>query len=273
MPRFVIDANMAGSPQLASWLAKNPTNIALISTAFAIEAYRRRQMDGIRQSYSILARHPKQLRVVKNQEELCRLHTRSKGMASRMLDKAGSKDLLHLCRGLNVRSESAIESALAPLIHQADEQLERLQQDTDGLGAEMAAQIDRLQPSDLRALRTGAPYTSELIRDLLEQVISTTAVIMTTIPGCHAPSNPADLIWCFPCRLVLCGALALRARARKGNIAATKPDRLRNDLVDAQHIAIGLYFDGLLTNDRGMQEVYEEAKIITSLLDQRQRLV
>ena len=35
MRRFVFDANMSGRPQLASGLAKNLTNNALISTAIA----------------------------------------------------------------------------------------------------------------------------------------------------------------------------------------------------------------------------------------------
>lgn len=272
MPRYVIDANFSESLKLESWLGKNPSNIALITTTFSIETYRRRKATGIKRSYGILSRFPKQLKVIRNQEELCRLHVKTKGMTARMMDEEGTADLLDLCRKVEARTDAEIAAAFAPLIRQADEQVEKLQRDSVGLGAEMASQLDQLHERDLYALRTGAPYTSELIRDLLEQVVNTTVAIMQTIPGCYAPNAPADLIRCFPCRLVLCGALALRARARRGDIAKVNPDRIRNDLLDAQYIAIASYFDGLLTEDKGMREVYEEAKVIISLLDGRQRI-
>jgi hypothetical protein len=56
MPRFVIDAYVADSAQLNTWLEKSQTNIALITSAFAIEAYRRQKIEGVQRSYGILAR-------------------------------------------------------------------------------------------------------------------------------------------------------------------------------------------------------------------------
>lgn len=266
MNRLVIDANVAGSAQLNTWLAKSQTNIALITSAFAIEAYRRRKIEGIQRSYGVLARYPRQLRVVRTQDALCRLNVRSKGLAARMLDESGTKDLLHLCRGLNVLQQSAIESGLAPLIRQADEQIEKLERDSHGLGPEIADYFNRLSTNDLLALRRGDPYTPGLIRNLFEQVMHTTTSIARTIPGCYVPKDRFELIRSFPCRLVLCGALALRKRARKGDIAVANPSHLKNDLIDAQYIAVALYFDGLLTNDNGMREIYLEAKGIVALL-------
>ncbi len=266
MPRFVIDANIADSLELATWLAKSPGNTALITTAFAIEAYRRRKIEGIKKSYGVLSRYPRQLRVVKNLDELCRLHVRSKGMSGRMLDDSGTKDLLNLCRGLGTRSQSAIESGLAPLIRQADEQVRKLEHNSHGLGSEIAAHLSQLSTGDLLMLRKGEPYTSALIRDLLDQVVGTTALVMPSVPGCYAPKDRFELIRSFPCRLVLCGALAMRERARRGDVAVANPSHLRNDLLDAQYVAVALYFDGLLTNDMAMRALHLEARAIVALL-------
>jgi hypothetical protein len=183
-----------------------------------------------------------------------------------MLDESGTKDLLQLCRGLTVLQPSAIESGLAPLIRQADEQIEKLERDSHGLGPEIAANFNRLSTNDMLALRRGDPYTPGLIRNLFEQVMQTTTLVAQAIPGCYMPKDRFELIRSFPCRLVLGGALALRARARRGDIATTNPARLRNDLLDAQYTATALFFDGLLTNDIVMREIYLEAKAIVAIL-------
>lgn len=266
MQRYVIDANCADSPAFDRWISKSQTNIALITTTFAIETYRRKLPNGIRKSYEILARYPTQLRVVKSPEKLSCLHIKPKGQTARMFDDEGTRDLQKLCSQTVRRSDIEIERAFSHLVQQADGELAKLSNDMQGIGQELANDLDELDAKSLHAFRTGKPYNDALIRHLLSRVIGTTTEIYRTIPGCFIPERAEDLIYCFPCRLVLCGALALRARARHGNIASVKTERLRNDLLDAQYVATALYFDGLLTNDEGMRGVYQEAKVIVNLL-------
>ncbi|WP_342616959.1 hypothetical protein [Rhodoferax sp. GW822-FHT02A01] len=262
MKRFVIDASYSSNPKLDHWLSQSQSNIALVTTNFAIETYRRKQIRGIREAYATFGRHPKQLRVIRNQEFLCRLHTKAKGMTSRMIDDSGTADLVDLCQKMNRYSDADLERAFADHFAQADEQVAKLRNDSEGLGKEMAERLGALPAVDLYSLRTGKPYTDELIKDLLQQVISTAVDIMQAIPDCYIPSTADELINCYYVRSTLSAALALRRRSMSSDLSKVNHDKLRNDLLDSDYIATATYFDGLWSNDEAMLGVHREVKQI-----------
>jgi hypothetical protein len=43
-----------------------------------------------------------------------------------------------------------------------------------------------------------------------------------------------------------------------GGIGGVSPDKLANDLVDVTHIVYATYFDGLLSMDRRLNDIYAE---------------
>lgn len=51
-------------------------------------------------------------------------------------------------------------------------------------------------------------------------------------------------------------------RTAEGGLAGMKPAKLRNDLVDMMFLAFGTYFDGVLTADSHLQEMYGEVCIL-----------
>jgi hypothetical protein len=42
----------------------------------------------------------------------------------------------------------------------------------------------------------------------------------------------------------------------------TKPEKLRNDVIDVNFAAFATYFDGLITSDKRAREIYAEAEFL-----------
>ena len=51
----------------------------------------------------------------------------------------------------------------------------------------------------------------------------------------------------------------------EGRVENVKPAKLRNDIVDMGYVAYATFFDGILTREKKVQEIYEESCL---LLDQ-----
>jgi hypothetical protein len=51
-------------------------------------------------------------------------------------------------------------------------------------------------------------------------------------------------------------------RGPKGGAGKTKPEKLRNDVIDINFAAFATYFDGLITSDKRAAQIYEEADFL-----------
>ena len=73
--------------------------------------------------------------------------------------------------------------------------------------------------------------------------------------------SAANLPYTFTFRFALCAYLHALHWIAAGN-AARKPEDFRNDLVDVAIVAFATCFDGLLSNDKLANEVYENAMFL-----------
>lgn len=63
----------------------------------------------------------------------------------------------------------------------------------------------------------------------------------------------------FIFRYALCGYVSILKRIEDGGAGRTKPEKLRNDVIDVNFAAFATYFDGLLTSDKRAGAIYAEA--------------
>jgi hypothetical protein len=66
----------------------------------------------------------------------------------------------------------------------------------------------------------------------------------------------------FIFRYALCGYVSILKRIEDGGPGKTKPEKLRNDVIDINFAAFATYFDGLLTMDKRAGEIYADADFL-----------
>ena len=60
----------------------------------------------------------------------------------------------------------------------------------------------------------------------------------------------------------LCGYVSILKRIEDGGAGKTKPEKLRNDVIDINFAAFATYSDGLITSDKRAAQIYEEADFL-----------
>jgi hypothetical protein len=84
-------------------------------------------------------------------------------------------------------------------------------------------------------------------------------------PNGKIPPAAHDLPYSFIFRFALCAFLhALHWRVR-GGAGDRLAERMRNDVIDVTYAAYALCFDGLLSDDKLVREIYENAEAMLAL--------
>lgn len=73
----------------------------------------------------------------------------------------------------------------------------------------------------------------------------------------------------FIFRFALCSVILVLRWVEGGGQLQTKPERVRNDMVDVNFAAYGTYFDGIMTNDRKMLSIFDEASFVLKEISRR----
>jgi hypothetical protein len=69
-----------------------------------------------------------------------------------------------------------------------------------------------------------------------------------------------ELAYTFVFRYALAGYMVALRWIADGGAKNVKPEKIRNDIVDATYAAYATYFQGLLSNDAKANDLYDDAK-------------
>jgi len=95
-------------------------------------------------------------------------------------------------------------------------------------------------------------------------VMQVSTTLFRTHPHVNKYPNVDELPYTFIFRSSLCWLLIARRWISVGGAKRVKTEKLRNDMVDGFFASYATYFDGLLTFDKKLVEIYQEA---SALLD------
>jgi len=114
----------------------------------------------------------------------------------------------------------------------------------------------------LRLFRTNKPPTPEMATTTM-QIVSDLAVLMMRAHP-HGVKKPRfrDLPNTFIFRMALCSTVSFLKWIRAGGQRDTKPEKIRNDMVDVMLATYATYFDGLLTHDRKLRSLFAETSVL-----------
>ena len=118
--------------------------------------------------------------------------------------------------------------------------------------------------AELRIIRNGSPFTEGIFDKLVRGVLFLAADLMKKHPQVTRLPDAKELPNTDIFRDALCAYLMTLRWISVGGARNTRPEKIRNDMVDISFAAYATYFDGLLTADKKLGQLYEEAQYLLS---------
>jgi hypothetical protein len=111
----------------------------------------------------------------------------------------------------------------------------------------------------LQILRRREKHTPQMRERLVQNVLLLAEQLFKEHPSATEWPRGPEMRNTFIFRYALCGYVSILKRIEDGGTGSAKPEKLRNDVIDANFAAFATFFDGLLTADRRAGEIYAEA--------------
>jgi hypothetical protein len=254
---------MLQSTQLRDYLTGDSRNFAVLTNDASIEAYKGNTLVSIFKSMEILSGFPDQVIVLKGTQALCALHGAGKGLQKRMIDFGTTRDFSKWCKQL-LKAQAGDRRFVPQILklgRDATDHADRILAAVPDVVAGREEVAGVYTASEIRAIRTGTAVSSELKRKFVHQVLLMAGMLLRDHPKVRDWPHEFDaLVDRYLFRFALCSHLWVLDWISEGSDRNRKSERIRNDLVDLQFATCATYFDGLMTNDRKVKRVYQEAK-------------
>ena len=266
--RKVIDSNQLQSKLLYNFLSASTKNFAVLTDYVAMEAYKGDTLASIYKSMEILCDFPLQVIVLKNTRAACGLSGRGSGLQRRLIDEPQTSEFPLYARNLQAakRGNLALQRQLLDHGKEATAHLERMLADAGNSGAAMEDIAAMHSKEERSTIRTGKPYSTELVNRTVQNVIRISGSLFASHPNVRNRPTFEELPNTFIFRAALCTYLLALEWGARGGVRDASPTKLRNDFVDMNFAAYSTYFDGLMSADAKVSRIHQEARIWLSAL-------
>lgn len=257
--RKIVDCNalapdkVRGTDVLRDFLAASPANQALVTDFCVMESFNRGP--GVHLSYQTLSEYPRQVRILETTPMIARLHPRSKGLASRFIDHDGTMQFPRYCKALVAR-ESMAGTNFALKCRIAEEFINDLTPAAESLRKPMIEMLSRHSRDELNTLRTEKRITHAMLDAATPDIARLTAMLYGETPWVGRLPDYPDVLYSYPFRLAVSHYALAVYWAWNGGLQSLPVKKLRNDITDCAYSAHASFFDGLITGDERMSEVY-----------------
>jgi hypothetical protein len=267
--RKVVDSNFLQSDGLREYLAKSSGNFAVLTDYAAMEAYKGDTLVSIYRSMETLADYPGQVIILKGTQTVCGLKAALGPEQQRQLiDEDQTIGFAEYCAFLGAAKGGDTFFQKQLLIHgrEATAHMERMLADALTFARGIDGIADIFTASELKALRTRAAFTPAMLEKVTKGILTLAAFLFSDHPGITRLPDAVDFPGTFIFRTALCGYLLAVRWIEVGGASNVKPEKMRNDLVDINFAAYATYFDGLLTADKKLDDIYQDAVFLLGAL-------
>lgn len=259
----VIDTGALRSDELEDFLKSSPLNVAVLCDYAMMEAYKGDSALNLRRSLGIVSQFPSQVLILRSTNVISRLRPRRMGLHRRFTDEKQTAGFPNYCSAMLEGAADPSDAAI-DIDHKAavaKEHFELLTTSAETVREGILKFAKSYPPETLKALRLRLPYPASLRDRVVKDVCALTALHWRTIFGGHSELPPAKrVVDSFLFRYSLCMyVLALRWIA-DGGIESVPAKKLSNDPTDMIFAAYATFFDGLITSDSKLMELYCHAK-------------
>jgi len=266
--RKVVDTNFLQDEKLRAYLSGSRQNYAVLTDYAAMEAYKGDTLSTIYRSMEIVAQYPNQVIVLRGTQAVCGLRTRTAGLQRRLIDKTQTREFGRYCRNLEAakRGNKFVQDQLLRLGREATAHMNRMLADATNFPDIFDGVAKTYTNAEIGVLRTRAAYTPQMVDKLIRNILLLAAHLFRDHPKVSKLPDATELPNSFIFRSSLCAHLLALSWISVGGARNIRPERMRNDLVDINFAAFATYFDGLLTADKKLKGIYQDAVFLLETL-------
>jgi len=242
--RKIVDRNFLQSPRLREYLSASRKHFAVITDYAAIEAFKGDTLANIYSATEILSEFPKQVIVLKSTSVICQLKGRRWGFTRRMISKDQTKGFPGWCEGLRraKAGDKELQRQLLEAGKEADAHLNRMLADQRTYAENLEKTSQHYTDAELKSLRTHEPILEEMFGKIFDNILNMAALLFAANPNMAGLPPARELPYTFIFRYAMAGYLIALRWIAVGGAKNVKPEKIRNDIIDATFAAYATYF-------------------------------
>ncbi len=254
----VVDINYLCRPELEDYLARSNDNRVVFTDFARMETCKCNAVKNLVRSLGIVSRYPTRVILLKQTREIVRLTLGPSKVPECLIDVEQTIGFHDFCKqnrdaqkgDIFVTEQILSEQLIASQYF--EEQLQPHQFKVDVIKG-LAKSYD---PSQLKALRSRKELSPDILEKITKDVLLLTAHLFKEHPDVQAPPTSEYLKNSYVFRYAVSAYLLCLKWIRDGGFDQVAPEKLRNDAVDMSYVAYATYFDGLLSLDKKLNEIY-----------------
>lgn len=261
----VIDSNALRSEALRRYLGKSQTNFAVLTDYVAMEAYKAKTLGVLSRSMEIVGEFPRQVIVLKGTNKICGLKPKARGLRKRMICPTQTGQFHKFIEAIKRAQNGDTQLQRSFELHRraASMHMDKVLDDATRLPSTFPDMAESFTDEELKILRSGRKFSRDIVMKLRQSILVIAATHYRDHPGLtQGPPRGHNLQHSYIFRHSVCSYWWALKWIRTGGAQMAKPERIRNDLVDITFATYATFFDGILTEDKNLTELYFATKYI-----------
>jgi hypothetical protein len=191
--------------------------------------------------------------------------------ASEYIDPVQTSGSAEFCAGLQraAAGDPTYLNALGEHVVAVEKHLSEVQTGISEVAESLKAFGRTFSPASITALRRGELYPAEV----LERSWAFITDLAHSMFAQHYPEHEFDprtpgVVQRLLFRYAAAGTVLALWWMRKGGLESVRAERLTNDLIDLQQVALAIKYDGLLAMDSKLLDIYSETSALMTVIEE-----
>jgi hypothetical protein len=260
----IVDANFFRDSALADYLKLDKGNKVVFCDYACMEAYKGNAIENISRSIEIVSKFPDQVVVLKGTRDVIKL-TLSANHLELLEDAIQTKEFKIFCLVVKraVRGDAVLADQILRNGKIASGHFDEMRKDASLVAQGIKGFTKSYKPEYLVALKKKEELKTEVIDKIIKDIMRLAVTLFRNHPDVQEiPQTIQVARNTYIFRFAISAYLLNLRWISDGGVENVSLDRLRNDVVDMGYVTYATFFDGLLTNDNKMKEIYEETRFI-----------
>lgn len=260
----IIDANFFRDVALIDYLKSSKDNMVVFCDFACMEAYKGNAIKNISKSIEIISNFPDRVIILKGTRDVIKLTLSSNNLESlEDLSQIEGFKAFCLCVERAVRGDKVLASQILMKGKIASDYFDKIRKDT-WLVAQGIKQFTKSYEAKqcLVDLKKKEELKLEVIEKIVKDIMLLAVLLFRNHPDVPFVPQAAQARNSYIFRFATSTYLLNLRWISDGGIDSVSFDRLQNDIIDMHYVTYATFFDGLLTRDNKMEEIYQEVCFI-----------
>lgn len=259
--QLVIDNSVLDKPELSSFLSGGANNRVVVTDYLAHEIFGAPSTARVRKSLQIVSQYPEQVIVLKSTGAIARLSPKRAKLHDRLINTEGTKNFPQYCAHI-ISHRPGSTADLLNKYSGAQTHMNALLTSAEIVRDEMLKEIKKYSPSELSSLRSRKRVSGSFQILVVEHIKHHTQALFRDLDPTGALPKYQDALYSLQFRFSVCFYMLQVHWAASGGLESAKPHTLRNDITDMTYVAYATMYDGIMSKDEKLLELYRASNVV-----------